>query len=237
MTLYLPSQALPFNLWTPPLQVEPISQLQKLRPREGKWPASLKQRGLGEAQIMGMIIVPPLQAVTEVLKVLVHIASSTEGSSVISLHNPHFTPSQEVLSSALRCLQCGRPRFDPWVGKISWRRKQQPTPILLPGESHGWRSLVGYSPWGRKESDTTEQLHFHFHFPFPSWSSGGLCASTVGGPGLIPSQRTRLPQTIVQPKKKKERKWTNKAVFCHRKNDCIHRKSKRINNHIIIINK
>ena len=60
------------------------------------------------------------------------------------------------------CLQCGRPRFNPWVGKIPWRRKWQPTPILLPGKSHGQRSLVGYSPWGRKESDMTEQLHFHF---------------------------------------------------------------------------
>ena len=40
--------------------------------------------------------------------------------------------------------------------------KWQPTPVLLPGESHGQRSLVGYSPWGSKESDTTEQLHFHF---------------------------------------------------------------------------
>ena len=60
------------------------------------------------------------------------------------------------------CLQCGRPGFDPWVGMIPWRRKWQPTPVLLPGESHGWRSLVGYSPWGRKESDTTEQLHFDF---------------------------------------------------------------------------
>ena len=36
--------------------------------------------------------------------------------------------------------------FDPWVGKIPWRRKWQPTPVFLPGESHGWRSLVGYSP-------------------------------------------------------------------------------------------
>ena len=36
----------------------------------------------------------------------------------------------------------------PWVRKIPWRRKWQPTPVLLPGESHGWRSLVGYSPWG-----------------------------------------------------------------------------------------
>ena len=58
------------------------------------------------------------------------------------------------------CLQHGRPGFDPWVGKIPWRRKWQPTPVLLPGKFHGLRSLVGYSPWGRKESDTTERLHF-----------------------------------------------------------------------------
>ena len=44
-----------------------------------------------------------------------------------------------------------------------WRRKWQPTPVLLPGDSHGRRSLVGYGSWGRKESDMTEQLHFHFH--------------------------------------------------------------------------
>ena len=50
--------------------------------------------------------------------------------------------------------QCRRRRFDPWVGKIPWRRKWQPTPVFLPGKSHGWRRLVGYSPWGRKESDT-----------------------------------------------------------------------------------
>ena len=49
-------------------------------------------------------------------------------------------------------------------GFMHWRRKWQPTPVLLPGESHGERSLVGYSPWGSKESDTTEGLHFHFHF-------------------------------------------------------------------------
>ena len=43
-------------------------------------------------------------------------------------------------------------------------RKRQPTPVFLPGKSHGPRSPVGYSPWRCKESDTTEQLHFHFHF-------------------------------------------------------------------------
>ena len=44
----------------------------------------------------------------------------------------------------------------------SQRRQWQPTPVLLPGKSHGQRSLVGCSPWGREESDTTERLHFHF---------------------------------------------------------------------------
>ena len=43
-----------------------------------------------------------------------------------------------------------------------WRRQWHPTPVLLPGKSHGRRSLVGCSPWGRYESDTTERLHFHF---------------------------------------------------------------------------
>ena len=47
------------------------------------------------------------------------------------------------------CLQWGRPVFDPWVGKILWRRKGQPTPVLLHGKSNGRRSLV-YSPWGRR---------------------------------------------------------------------------------------
>ena len=45
-----------------------------------------------------------------------------------------------------------------------WRRQWHPTPVLLPGKSHGWRSLVGYSPWGHEESDTTELLHFYFSF-------------------------------------------------------------------------
>ena len=51
-----------------------------------------------------------------------------------------------------------RLELDLWVRKIPWRRKWLPTPVFLPGESHGQRSLVGHSPWGRKESDTTERL-------------------------------------------------------------------------------
>ena len=54
------------------------------------------------------------------------------------------------------CRRCG---FNPWVGKIPWRRKQQPIPVFLPGKSYGQRSLAGYSPCGHKESDMTEQLN------------------------------------------------------------------------------
>ena len=46
---------------------------------------------------------------------------------------------------AFQCRRCG---FDLWVGKISWRRKWQATPVFLPGKFHGQRSLAGYSPWG-----------------------------------------------------------------------------------------
>ena len=49
-----------------------------------------------------------------------------------------------------------RSGFDPWVGNIPWRRAWKPTPVFLPGESHGQRSLVSYSPLGCKELDTTE---------------------------------------------------------------------------------
>ena len=61
-------------------------------------------------------------------------------------------------------LQCRRPKrcgLDPWVGKIPWRKKWQPTPVFLPGESRGQRSLANYSPTGLKESDMTECARTH----------------------------------------------------------------------------
>ena len=57
--------------------------------------------------------------------------------------------------SACLCSRCG---FDPWVGKIPWRRIWQPTPEFLPKKAHGQRSLVGYNPCGHKQLDTTEEL-------------------------------------------------------------------------------
>ena len=69
------------------------------------------------------------------------------------------------------------------------RRQWHPTPVLLPGKSHGWRSLVGCSPWGREESDTTERLHFHAlekamatHVSVLAWRIPG-----TGEPGGLPS--------------------------------------------------
>ena len=70
-----------------------------------------------------------------------------------------------------------------------WRRQWHPTPVLLPGKSHGQRSLVGCSPWGRKESDMTERLHFHAlekemaaHSSVLAWRIPGM-----GEPGGLPS--------------------------------------------------
>ena len=63
--------------------------------------------------------------------------------------------------STCQCRRHSRHGFNPWVGKIPWRGKWQATPVFLPGKSHGQRSLMGYSPWGCTESDTTEQLSTH----------------------------------------------------------------------------
>ena len=62
----------------------------------------------------------------------------------------------------------------PWVGKVPWRKAWQPTPVFLPGEFPGWRSLTGYSPRGCKESDTTERLQFQFSSPSPVGQDSGL---------------------------------------------------------------
>ena len=84
-----------------------------------------------------------------------------------------------------------------------WRRQWHPTPVLLPGESHGWRSLVGYSPWGHKELDMTERLHFDFSLSCTGEGNGnplqysflenprdrGACWTAVYG---VAQSRTRL---------------------------------------------
>ena len=72
-------------------------------------------------------------------------------SSLVGL--PRWCSGKE---SACHCRRCKRHRFHPWAGNVSQRREWQNTPVFLPGEFHGQRSLVGYSSWGHKESDTTK---------------------------------------------------------------------------------
>ena len=88
-----------------------------------------------------------------------NIASSVPiiilGVPQLALGTLHLDVSfQEFICQCRRHKRCG---FNPWVGKIPWRRKWQPTPVLLPGESHGWKRLAGYSPWSHKErTEVTE---------------------------------------------------------------------------------
>ena len=101
-------------------------------------------------------------------------------ASLVAQRLKHLPPMRETRVQSLGSI----PGFNPWVGKIPWRRKWQPTPVFLPGDS----SLVGCSTHGRKESDTTEWLHFHFTHghgcPFPhwlwAWPNDLLCGALAG---------------------------------------------------------
>ena len=79
----------------------------------------------------------------------------TQGSPIIWKPNYFCRGLPWWLSGKEYACQCRRPVFDPWVGKILWRSKWQPTPVFLPGTPHGQRSLASYSPLGRKEIDVT----------------------------------------------------------------------------------
>ena len=131
-----------------------------------------------------------------------YIHSPLKQLSSCYLH-PYFMlsllPGFSGLPSWLRqwsiCLQCGRPAFNPWFGKILWRRKWQPTPVLLPGKSHG-RSLVGYSPWGCKESDMTEWLNI---LSFKAWKPfiALLVVSSLSSPSVAISQIPSCHQSYI----------------------------------------
>ena len=96
-------------------------------------------------------------------------------SSSSVLRNSGFPWWLKGKESAFQRRRCRRHRFSPWVEKIPWRREWLATPVFLPGEVHGQRSLVDYSPWGGKELDTTEQLTLL------------VIQDTCGGPQLSPS--------------------------------------------------
>ena len=110
--------------------------------------------------------------------------------------------------------------------KIPWRRKWQSTPVLLPGKSHGWRSLIGYSPWGRKESDTTEQLHF-FSLSHPkqsrTWSTYYLAEAQMEETNREDIKSLYLAAELVLPKvskikiKKKRQNRTTMHIYAKKK--------------------
>ena len=74
---------------------------------------------------------------------------------ILSANSHNFTPPCLIWMPVF-------PYLIALVSTSQWKRHWYPAPVLLPGKSHGWRSLVGCSPWGHKESDMTERLHFHF---------------------------------------------------------------------------
>ena len=101
-----------------------------------------------------------------------------------------------------------------WVGKILWRRKWQPTPVLLPGKSHGWRSLAGYSPRGRKELDMIEQLHYISFFRF---SSNGLVVSDSVTPWTAAHQASlsiTISQSLLKPMSIESVMPSNHLILC-----------------------
>ena len=117
------------------------------------------------------------------------VLGEENGLHLFSLNNLRvFTPPGFPGGSEVKAAACnvGDQVLIPGSGKIPWRRKWQPTPVLLPGESHGRLSLVGYNPWGCKESDTTEQLHFtSLGEPWEEAEERGLGDHRDGAEGVV----------------------------------------------------
>ena len=101
-----------------------------------------------------------LSPLATLLKTLDWLTSPSLYTPSVTTHHQGFP---EDASSEEPACQCRRHEFGSWVRKIPWRRKWQHIPAFLPGKFHGQRSLVGYSPWGLKESDVTDCTRTHTH--------------------------------------------------------------------------
>ena len=102
--------------------------------------------------------------------------SSQPRNQTYVLHLLHWQPGSLPLVPPEICLYI--------CPATKWRREWQPTPVLLPGKSLGWRNLVGYSPWGREESDMTERLQFHFSLSCIGEGNGNILqCSCLENPG------------------------------------------------------
>ena len=101
---------------------------------------------------------------TCLFSIQLYVLKSSLALLIVQLKTSCFYFIQDSLVAQRVSPQCRTPGFNSQVRKILWRRKWQPTPLLLPGK-YGQRSLVGYSPWDCKESHTTEQIPFYFNLP------------------------------------------------------------------------
>ena len=110
---------------------------------------------------------------------------------------PWWLSGKESICQCRRHKRCG---FDPWVWKIPWRRKWQPTPVFLPGKCHGQRSLEGYSPWGSRVKHELVTEHEHKSLCEHKHSSSGLfsfiffgCAQAMWDLGFPTRDQTHVP--------------------------------------------
>ena len=106
-----------------------------------------------------LVVDPPYSGAPEIGGELPnHLPPGREDGCVkeFSVCKANFTLLGLFPEAVCQCRRHKRRESDPWLRKIPWRRAWQPAPVFLPEESHGQRSLAGYSPWGHKESDTTE---------------------------------------------------------------------------------
>ena len=122
---------------------------------------------------------------------------------------PGGSVSKEFACNAEDFLQCRRPRFDPWVEKIVWRRKWQPTPVFLPEKSHGERSLAGYSPWVTRVGHSLATEHHHHKTTTIHSDLCGLRWNEIKELHIIPHQNPPSPLLTVSTNqcfKKKNKK-------------------------------
>ena len=108
-------------------------------------------------QVDSLPLAPPCSVFQSCLTLCNPMDCSTPGFPVLHYFSelPRWHSGKE---STCQCRRCKRHGFNPWVRKMPWSRKRQPTPVFLPGKSHGQRSLADCSPWGHKELDMTEHL-------------------------------------------------------------------------------
>ena len=125
---------------------------------------SRSQKGLGSCSSYNIFV---CWAMFQILYIVIHlILSTTSGNKNYQHYYLYFTDGKTEVQKSLIAqgpTVCKGWSWNLSIGSLSgWRRQWHPTPVHLPGKSHGWGSLVGCSLWGRQESDTTERLHFHF---------------------------------------------------------------------------